>query len=239
MLQLSINWRDRDYNSARPTITEHVSALSSFYRLPFLWSGRARPIALGLMCAVSGCWPSIIAIDLSEAVAASPSCSALMYNVPHIVSYILANQMPVPYRVFWRAWEPCQEDYSIYYPCNSQFDPKIGFSLSPCRSVPSSVWILQLKSPGANLKSNDSKCQRKFKVIKWLTRSSTATFRTFHKNSRIPIIRATVQPEARTTKTPPTLSTPSSAALSDAADVSNLQRPWGWEIKSAIRMGGW
>lgn len=39
----------------------------------------------------------------------------------------------------------------------------------------------------------------------------------------MPMISATAQPEARTTNTPPTLSTPNSAALSDALEVSLSQ----------------
>lgn len=58
-----------------------------------------------------------------------------------------------------------------------------------------------------------------------LTRSSTATFRTFHKNSKIPMMSDIMHPNASTTNTPPTLSIPSSAALSEAAAASVRQRP--------------
>lgn len=72
-----------------------------------------------------------------------------------------------------------------------------------------------------------SLCQRMAITMTLLTRSSTATFRTFHRNSKMAMMKATRQPNARTTKTPPTLSMPNSAVSFFSAS-SSLQRPWIW-----------
>lgn len=56
-----------------------------------------------------------------------------------------------------------------------------------------------------------------------LTCSRTAIFLTIQRNSHIEHIKAIATPVAKTTKTPPTLSSPNSAAVSSEDDSSSLK----------------
>lgn len=55
--------------------------------------------------------------------------------------------------------------------------------------------------------------------------SSTATFFTFHMNSQMATIRANMQPNNSTTKTPPTFAMPNSAAPDATVELSDLHLP--------------